>query len=202
MQEALPEGVWISLSEIAAQRGVSKVAIKKRVDRLEAEGLLTTRRDGSKRLVDLAAFNLAIGDAGDASRETAAETVRETAHPANSKLRDAQTEKAQWEARARALDVSERMGRLVPVKGERGIEAAMIRAGEAIVRAVEQVPTWAGDLTTIAIRDGEPGVRRELRRRRDELRAAMATALSGLADEGRQEEAAGGYDVDMLDDLP
>ncbi|RWC98974.1 MAG: hypothetical protein EOS73_29385 [Mesorhizobium sp.] len=185
------------MSEIAAMRGVSKVAIKKRVDRYEAEGLLTTRRNGRERQVDLAAFDKAIGSVGDAYREQAAETVREekTAEPSGppSALRDAQTEKAQWEARRSALDVSERLGKLVPVIE---VETAMVRAGEAIVRAIEQLPSFAGEIMTAA-KEGEPALRRKLRDIKDQIRRRAADALTLQRDAGQADEDSGGNEFDF-----
>ncbi|TGQ69528.1 hypothetical protein EN805_10545 [bacterium M00.F.Ca.ET.162.01.1.1] len=193
----MPEPVWKSLSEIAAMRGVSKVAIKKRVDRYEAEGLLTTRRNGRERQVDLAAFDKAIGNVGDAYREQAAETVREekTAETSGppSALRDAQTEKAQWEARRSALDVSERLGKLVPVAE---VETAMVRAGEAIVRAIEQLPSFAGEIMTAA-KEGEPALRRKLRDIKDQIRRRAADALTLQRDAGQADEDNGGNEFDL-----
>lgn len=191
----LPEIVWKSLSEIAAMRGVTKVAIKKRVDKFEAEGLLTTRRNGRERQVDLAAFDKAIGVAGDAYREQAAATAREEKVESGqpSALRDAQTEKAQWEARRSALDVSERLGKLVPVAE---VETAMVRAGEAIVRAIEQLPSFAGEIMTAA-RDGEPALRRKLRDIKDQIRRRAADALTLQRDAGQAEEENGGSEFDL-----
>lgn len=196
----MPEGVWKSLSEIAAMRGVTKVAIKKRVDRLEAEGRVTTRRVGRERQVDLAAYDKAVGATGDAIKEQAAETARHArqVEPADapSALRDAQTQKAQWEARRSALDVSERLGKVVPVSA---VEQAMVRAGEAIVRALEQLPTFAGDLT-LAARDGEPAVRRKLREIKDQIRARAAEALTLQQGQGAAEEDTGGAEFDFGED--
>ncbi|WP_217577340.1 winged helix-turn-helix domain-containing protein [Mesorhizobium sp. GbtcB19] len=192
----LPQGVWKSLSELAAMRGVSKVAIKKRVDKFEKEGLLETRREGRERLVDLAAFDKAIGVAGDAYREQSAETVREEKAEASgppSALRDAQTEKAQWEARRSALDVSERLGKLVPVAE---VETAMVRAGEAIVRAIEQLPSFAGEIMTAA-REGEPALRRKLRDIKDQLRRRAADALTLQRSEGLGDEDNSGTEFDL-----
>ncbi|TIN84342.1 winged helix-turn-helix domain-containing protein [Mesorhizobium sp.] len=192
----LPEGVWKSLSEIAAMRGVSKVAIKKRVDKFEADGLVQTRRQGRERLVDLAAFDKAIGVAGNAYAEQSAATVREEKSEASgppSALRDAQTEKAQWEARRSALDVSERLGKLVPVAE---VETAMVRAGEAIVRAIEQLPSFAGEIMTAA-REGEPALRRKLRDIKDQLRRRAADALTLQRDAGQAEEDNGGNEFDL-----
>ncbi|RWN11773.1 hypothetical protein [Mesorhizobium sp.] len=192
----LPEIVWKSLSEIAAMRGVTKVAIKKRVDKFEAEGLLTTRRNGRERQVDLAAFDKAIGVAGDAYREQAAETARKDREEPSgppSALRDAQTEKAQWEARRSALDVSERLGKLVPVTE---VETAMVRAGEAIVRAIEQLPSFAGEIMTAA-REGEPALRRKLRDIKDQIRRRAADALTLQRNDGQAEEENGGNEFDL-----
>lgn len=191
----LPQVVWKSISEIAAMRGVRKSAVHKQVERFEREGRITTRRVGRERQVDLAAYQRAVGEAGDAYREQAAETAKATATP--KALRDAQTEKAQWEARGKALEVSERLGALVPIKGENGIEQAMVRSASAIVRALDQMPGWAGDFVTAA-RDGEAGTRRLLREKRDELRKAIAVALTQLEEEGAAAEA-DGYDVDLAD---
>jgi len=192
----LPQGVWKSLSEIAAMRGVSKMAIKKRVDKFENAGLLQTRREGRERLVDLAAFDKAIGTAGDAYREQAAETVREEkAEPTGQSgaLRDAQTEKAQWEARRSALDVSERLGKLVPVAE---VETAMVRAGEAIVRSIEQLPSFANEIMSAA-REGEPALRRKLRDIKDQLRRRAADALTLQRDAGLADEDNGGTEFDL-----
>jgi DNA-binding transcriptional ArsR family regulator len=192
----LPQGVWKSLSEIAAMRGVSKMAIKKRVDKFESAGLVTTRREGRERLVDLAAYDKAVGYAGDAYREQAAETVREEkAEPSGQSgaLRDAQTEKAQWEARRSALDVSERMGKLVPVAE---VETAMVRAGEAIVRAIEQLPSFANEIMS-ASREGEPALRRKLRDIKDQLRRRAADALTLQRNAGLADEDNGGTEFDL-----
>jgi len=192
----MPAPVWKSLSEIAAMRGVSKTAIKKRVDKYESAGLVTTRREGRERLVDLAAFDKAIGSVGDAYREQAAETASEKkAEPSGQSgaLRDAQTEKAQWEARRSALDVSERMGKLVPVVE---VETAMVRAGEAIVRAIEQLPSFANEIMS-ASREGEPALRRKLRDIKDQLRRRAADALTLQRNAGLADEDNGGIEFDL-----
>ncbi|KQU77720.1 hypothetical protein ASD12_18135 [Mesorhizobium sp. Root102] len=191
----MPEGVWKSLSEIAAIKGVSKVAVKKRVDRYEREGLVTTRRQGRERLVDLAAYDKAVGVAGDAYREQAAETVKAERSEPPSAMRDAQTEKAQWEARRSALDVNERLGNLVPVKS---VELAMIKAGEAIVRSLGQLATFAPDLMAAA-KDGEPAMRRKLREIEHQLRRKAGEALTLIASEGRADEDNGATEFDLGD---
>ncbi|WP_156937981.1 winged helix-turn-helix domain-containing protein [Mesorhizobium sp. LNHC221B00] len=191
----MPECVWKSLSEIAVIKGVSKVAVKKRVDRYEREGLVTTRRHGRERLVDLAAYDKAVGVAGDAFREQAAETQKSDRTEPPSAMRDAQTEKAQWEARRSALDVNERLGNLLPVKS---VELAMVKAGEAIVRSLGQLATFAPDLMTAA-KEGEPAMRRKLREIEHQLRRKAGEALTLIAGEGRSDEETGATEFDLGD---
>ncbi|WP_292539081.1 hypothetical protein, partial [Mesorhizobium sp.] len=89
--------------------------------------------------------------------------------------------------RRSALDVSERLGKLVPVSE---VEAAMVRAGEAIVRAIEQLPTFASEIMA-ASRDGEPALRRKLRDIKDQIRRRAADALTLQRNEGQVEEETG-----------
>ena len=192
------DGVWISISELARRKGIHRQSAMEKVDRLVAKGALTTRSEGRSRLVDLAAFDRAVGVAGDAAKEQGEQTKREAEAPASPKLRDAQTERAQYEARLKALDLQERLGNLLPVKGEQGVERAMIRAAEVILRAVDDVPGWAADIIAVA-KDGQPAVARILRDKRHQLRVKIAAALTGLKDEGMQAEADGGVAVEIAE---
>lgn len=193
----MPPAVWKSITEIAAMRGVRKSAVHKQVERLEREGLIATRREGRSRMVDLAAFQRAVGDTGDALREQAAETAKaiRTDEPAPSALRDAQTDKAKLEARRLALDLGERTGQLIAVKA---VEAAMVRAGEAIVRTLERLPNFAPELMAAA-KDGEPAMRRKLREIKDQLRRSAGEALTLQRQDGTAEEDAGGDLVDLAE---
>lgn len=192
--------VWLSISDLAKRKGIHRQSAKERVDRLEAKGLIETKLDGRSRMVDLAAFDRAVGQTGDAAKEQGAETKRETVTTDTSpKLRDAQADRATYEARLKALDLSERLGQLLPVKGDHGVERAMIRSAEATVRALDQIPSWAAELMSAA-RDGQPAMMRVLRAKRFELRKQIAAALTALADEGARREAAGGTEIDIAND--
>jgi hypothetical protein len=117
----LDAGLWLSVSEIARQRGKSRQAIAKRVAELVEAGKLETRPgpNGTK-LVHLAQFDRAVGETGDAFKETAAETRAELdagagADPTSPALRDHQARAAQYSADLKYLELEERLGRLVPV---------------------------------------------------------------------------------------
>lgn len=73
----LENGLWLSISEIADETGVSHQAVSKRVGALEAEGQLKSRRgDNGRKEVNLAQYMVAIRAVGDPAREQALETRR------------------------------------------------------------------------------------------------------------------------------
>lgn len=183
-------GVWISISELAGRKGITRQSAKERVDRLTEKGLIQTRADGRKRMVDLAAYDRAVGDVGDAYKEASAETKRETAS-AHKPLRDAQTERAQYDARLKALDLAERQQSILPIKGEHGIEAALVIAGVAITRELERMVDAAEDISIATAKDGVAGTRRVLKEEIRKRRGRIADALAEVIAKGREAEAAG-----------
>jgi DNA-binding transcriptional ArsR family regulator len=189
-------GVWITISELAKRKGVSRQAAREKVDRLERSGLLTTQRRGANRMVELASFDRAVGDAGDAVRESGAATKRQSTLPAQgAPLRDAQTERTKYDAALRALDYAERTKQLVAVKGSHGIEAALIRVSEEILRDMGQPLSWVQELME-KTREGEPAVRRFLRGKIHDQRRAIAIRLQAMSDEASGAEA-GGIETDI-----
>lgn len=194
---AAVEPVMVTLAELSRLKGVSKPAITNRIKRLEADGLISVTVDGRNKRVDLAAFDKAIGATGSAAHEQAAETVKDAAAPETSAYRDAQTLKAQADARRAQLDVAERLGNLAPIKGPGGIEESMVAIGHAIVGAVDRMTGYSGELAQAARDGGEQGVRRVLRIMRDDLRRAMAEALAPMVDDGKAMEANGGIEAEL-----
>jgi DNA-binding transcriptional MerR regulator len=190
--------VWISIKDLAALKGVSKQAISQRVKNLEAEGLIEVRQNGRFREVDLVSYDLAVGQTGSILKEQAAATRRdEQREPAGSALRDAQTRRAIYETRLKALDYEERIGNLVPVRGENGMEAAIIKVCEVIIRDVGSPLNWVSEIIEAA-RQGEPALRRLMRRIIHDQRASIAAHLSEIA-----VAEAGPFEIDIRppDDL-
>jgi hypothetical protein len=191
-------GVWLQIAELARRKGVSKQAVAKRVNKLVEEGKLTVRSDGRKRLVELATYDRIVGQVGDGFKEQAAATVRESREPTTgaepdpqqSGLRDAQTLRAKYEANLKALDFAERTGQVVPLKGEHGIEGALIKVSDQVVRHLGQPMQWVDEIME-ASRKGEPQLRRLLRSKVAELRRAIAEDLIKLSGEAAQAEAEG-----------
>lgn len=190
---------WVSISEIARRKGLHRDSVRERVDRLVEKGLLQTRKEGRSRLVDLAAYDRAIGEAGDAYKEAAAETKRE-APAAHKPLRDAQTERAQYEARLKALDLAERQGSVLPVKGDHGIEAALVRCGEVITREIDRFIDAAEDIAIATAKDGVSGARRVLKEEIRKRRSRIADALAEVISKGREAERTGPIQTAIIAD--
>ncbi|NTE36661.1 MarR family transcriptional regulator [Agrobacterium tumefaciens] len=187
--------IWISIKDLAERKGVSKQAISQRVQKLEAAGLIVVRQNGKFREVDLVSYDRAIGETGNAFREQAAETKADIAAGAGSKkLRDAQAERAGYEARLKELDLAERLGNLVPIRGEHGLETALLKISGEIIRELGVLMNWVPDLME-ASGNGEAALRRTLREKSAELRTGVATRLNNLA----ASVGDGPFDVDIRD---
>jgi len=217
--EAVTGGVWVTYAELARRRGVSRAAITKRVNRLAAERRIETRAEGSSRLVELASFDRAIGEVGDAVKALAAETVRarrggrrpedgaaDMSWPAGSPgdegkgressrmpgtLAAAQTERAQYEARLKALDLAERQRLVLPIGGEHGVETAVTAIGIALARDADGLARYADDIATAVSKDGVAGARRVLKEIGVRFRETFAASLAALAADGEAAEKAG-----------
>jgi DNA-binding IscR family transcriptional regulator len=176
-------GLWLSVSEIARQKDKSRQAIAKRVDSLVEAGLLETRPGpGGTKLVNLAQFDRAVGEVGDAFKEAAAETRAEaeidTTSPASPVLRDHQSRAAQYTADLKFLDLEERLGRLVPIEEAK---TGGVKIGEAVVRIIGRLPTYAEAMTAVAVKDGVQGSRGLFKDIERDLRIAIAEAIGEIA---------------------
>ena len=182
MSNDLDAGLWLSISEIARLKGRSRQAVAKRVASLVAGGLLDTRPgEAGTKLVNLAQFDRAVGDTGDAFKEGAAETrgeIESDDAPASPALRDHQARAAQYTADLKFLDLEERLGRLVPVAE---VKEASTKLGETVVRVIERLPTFAETVAAAAIKDGAQGARGALKEIARQLRTEIAEAMSVAA---------------------
>lgn len=181
-------GVWVTCAELANRKGVSRQAVAKRVSQLERDGRIQTRREGKNRLVDLAAYDRAVGEVGDAIKEQSAASKREKSSPA---LRDAQADRARYEARLKALDLAERMGSVLPIGGKHGVEEAVKEIGMALARDADGLMRYADEVATAVSKDGVAGARRALKDIGNRFRATFAGSLVKIANAGREAEASG-----------
>lgn len=190
--EAMPDGRWVSVSDLAKMKGISRQTASEKVAKLESEGRLETRKNGRLRMVELATYDRLVGQVGDASREMGAATKKggdETSGNGGA-LRDAQTEKAKYETRLKALDFAERSGQVVPLKGEHGIEGALIKVCDSVVRDLGMPMQWIDEIMEAA-RKGEAPLRRLMRNKIAEQRKAVAEHLLAVSGEAAKAEAQG-----------
>lgn len=182
MTSDLVDGLWLSISEIARLKGKSRQATAKRIASLAANGLLDIRPgENGTKLVNLAQFDRAVGEVGDAIKEGAAETraeIEAADAPTSPALRDHQARAAQYAADLKFLDLEERLGRLVPVIE---VEDAAAKCAEATVRIIDRLPTYADSIASAVGKDGPAGARAKLKEIARELRSGIAEAHGELA---------------------
>jgi DNA-binding MarR family transcriptional regulator len=178
----VPPG-WIAISDLARERQVDKSAISRRVARLEQLGLISTKRMGKTKLVNLAEFNHAIAATVDAVRESngrgGVAPEAGTAAPADPVLAQQQARRAGYDAELKRLDLEERLGRIV----ERAdVEAAVEGCVVEFVRMVDALHTRADVLAAAVTKEGVSGLRIVLRGVSRELREALARAAERFGD--------------------
>lgn len=201
-------GFWLSISDLAKRKGLSKQALAERVARFEAAGKVATRPGaGRAKLVNVAEFDRAAGEIGDLAREQGAATRRAAVIPppptAPPRPLDPdapvytveQARNMAYKAELARLELEERQGKIVSVDV---VRAAALKAGEEIVRVLERLPQAADDLAVALTKEGSHGVRLALKRvgiaMRNDIAAALADA-SAEALRGAVREGANGADA-------
>jgi len=192
-------GVWVTCAELATRKGVSRQAVAKRVSQLERDGKIHTRREGKNRLVELAAYDRAVGEVGDAVKEQSAAAAR-SASKVPAALRDAQADRARYEAQLKALDLAERMGGLLPIRGKHGIEEAAKEIGLALARDADGLMRYADDIASAVSKHGVAGARRVLKEIGMRFRKTFADSLTKIANSGREAEASGPIETLLPDE--
>lgn len=170
-------GLWLTFSELARRKNVSRQAIAKRVLQFEAAGLLETRAgQGRTKLVNVAAFDHAAEEQTDITRDHSERTVRQDGRRAA--YNEAMADKARYEAELRRLDLAERLKLVVPVDE---LENVTMQIGGEIVTALERLPNEADALVTAAMRGGVGQMRTVLRKIVYDQRKQISVALAKLA---------------------
>ena len=176
-----PEGgLWLSVADLARHKGITRQSASERVKRLVTAGKLTLRAEGRKRLVNLAAYDTAVGEVGDAAKEAGVETkaAAVTPAPTTPKFRDAQTREKEYAADLKFIEREKQLGNLVPLAD---VLAAADDLGSAFVEIKAMLVPHTEDLTATAVREGEHGMRRALKVIEDKQCRAFANALRDLA---------------------
>jgi hypothetical protein len=178
---------WVSISELARLKSLGKAAVSERVSGFVARGMLSTRPGkGKVKLVNLAAFDRVAGETTDLARAAGAETKRlhqaspqmpAPSDPLTPVYTAEQARHMAYKAESARLDLEERQGKILQVDA---VSAAIASAGEAIARAVDQMPAIADDLAAAVAQTGAAGARTLLKARAREIRELMARELSSV----------------------
>jgi len=177
------DAAWVSISELARLKGLSKAAVSERVKGLVDKGQLATKPGkGKVVLVNLAAFDRVIGETTDLARSAGAETKRQVAQhqpgdPTTPIYTAEQARHMAYKAESARLDLEERQGKILPIAE---IAAAVQTAGEALARAIDNLPSLADDLAAAVAKDGTTGARTLLKARARDIREAMARDLAAV----------------------
>lgn len=194
----------VSLADLARERGVSGQAIRKRVSKLEADGVLETHRSqGGGKFVSRSAFDFAVGVAGDPVKESSAASAAllragdddpsvrtapsrtppsmgdagvDAGSPA---YRDAKARDAYYAAELKRLTYERESGQLYRVEE---VEAAMVRIADAVKDAAKSIVSRAEEGAE-ALETGMPAFRRWLVLVGDDICRALAGDLRIIADE-------------------
>jgi hypothetical protein len=205
--DAADSGLWLSLSEIARRRGISKQAISKRLARLVARGAaVPTCRRGRLLLINIAAFDCALGEDSFLPQTQAAATARLLDEPlllappkGGKSIIEVQREKLLYDTGLTALKYAEARGEVVPIAGDHGLEQAVREIGDAFRQAVGRLHLRAPAAVAVAGKDGVPGMRALLKAAERDILGSLANALSALGERGRAIEAAGGFAVELAE---
>lgn len=181
---------WVSVSELARLKGLSKAAVSERVARFIRGGQLSTKPGkGKVKLVNLAAFDRVAGETTDLAKAAGHATRRQTAAgapapslpPGSDPLAPIYTaEQARhmaYKAESARLDLEERQGKIVAIAA---VEQAVTAAAAALARAIDQLPTLADDIAAAVAQSGASGARALLKAKARETRELMARELTAI----------------------
>ena len=115
-------------------------------------------------------------------------------------MREAQASRAAYDAKLKALDYGERTGQLLPVRGDHGVETALVKAADSLLRQLDAPLDWIDDIMEAA-KIGQPDLRRLLKRKIRDQKTLIATTMAGLAGEAEAASPEGvQVDIDFKDD--
>ena len=176
------DGIWISVSDVAEKRGVSKQAISKRLKALE--GRVSTRKEGNRLLVNIAEYDKVTGAETDPAQELRNREIHRPPNDGTSGQSPSgkaslafsiqRAKRESYDAEMARLRLEELQGKLVPVAA---VEDAMVRCATVLLRVIEQLPGESDD----------PAVRIILKNKVHELRAALEREMRLLAEQAEAE---------------
>ncbi|MBR0871186.1 hypothetical protein JQ633_12515 [Bradyrhizobium tropiciagri] len=204
------EGLWLSVTELAERKGVRKSTISEKLKRLVAEQRVRVKPGpGKAKLINVAEYDIAVGEVGDGARELgaatkAADAGRTTAPSApratvDGRLRDEQTREKAYAADLKFLELERARGNLLPIAE---FDAVADEAASRIADIVDSLQARDSELTAIAVREGENGMRAALKRTVRAQREAIVRAMRDMAIAVRARAASAAAGVAVQAEMP
>lgn len=191
------EGLWLSISDLAAEKGLGKAAVSERVSRLEAQGLLRTRAGkGRVKLVNVAAYEDAVGQTTDLAREQGQVTRKGggslASTPGEPVYTVEQARRMAYQADREKIALGRDLDLLVPVDE---LAADATRIFSAMILRLDRLESRAEALAIAVGQGGTAGARAFLKELKVEIRNNIADGLRDLVTEVAREPPR------MLDDF-
>ncbi|WP_018407917.1 MarR family transcriptional regulator [Methylocystis rosea] len=194
---------WVSVTELARERGVSHQAISKRVRALAKRGQLSTQQQGKTVLVHRPSFDALSAASHDPAQDLrnrhqrrvsanddglrdlieeppAPPTVDDPAKepPKPSAYDDASTREKHARAALAEIQLAQKSGELVPA---RELAGALTEVGTAIQQHVKRLTANSGKFYAAAIGGGEEALRIELEQYANQQLADIRASMNALA---------------------
>jgi hypothetical protein len=171
------------------------------VSRLVDAGRIATKPGkGKAKLINLAQYDLAVVEVGDVAKEVGAVTKKNISPsdetPGGQKFRDEQTREKAYAADLKLLDLEQRRGNLLPVSE---FDIAAEDAASRIADIVDGLLAQDSELTAIAIKEGENGMRTALKRIVRQQRQQIVEAMKEMAFTARARAKAAANDLPPAD---
>ena len=151
---------WLTIDEIAAATGLNRSSVSRRVVKFEADGLVSTRVVGGRKLVDRTSYDRACALSIDATQATNASGRKRRDDPAEPRephaLASAQARRVQLQADLLDMRLKELKASLIPADE---VGDAMATAAGAMARVLETIPAHSDELAAAIVKDGVAGAR-------------------------------------------
>lgn len=193
--QSVNDGLWLSLTDLAQARGVSKPAISQNLRKWKDRGVtIPTRMEGRTLLINVAAYDAARGEVGNPAYGQEPERDEPGTKPGTDPVfsREQAREKA-YSADMKKLQLARELRTTVAIDR---LEDEIARVLEPIVKAIDRLPGMAEDVAAAISQNGVQGVRVALKTAATDLRNQVADGLAGLASELRAEPRRGLDDFD------
>lgn len=140
-------GLWLSIAEIARRKGVSRQAVAERVARFEEAGSITTKPGkANAKLVNLAEFDRLAQEQTSFAKQSGARNGS-GGSSRRGDYNEAITEKAQYDAALKRIELGEKLKELIPVED---VEGAAQEAAQLIVTIIEGLARRTADIESAA----------------------------------------------------